>query len=89
MELGARIKNNSLATPARAATPGGVGENLKTMKRDLRQMTRDNILSADEENPLTHENITDGCMLRIADAVEILTKDWSKMKIDLKWYQEA
>lgn len=35
------------------------------------------------------EKIQLGAILRIADAVETLTKDWSNMKQDLEWYKTA
>ncbi len=44
---------------------------------------------SNQEGPIDREQITLGCILRIADAVETVAKDRIKMESDLKYYKDA
>jgi hypothetical protein len=49
---------------------------------DLKDLSRKDINAPDG---FTAENIQLSCLMRIADAVEVLTKDWSQMKKDVEY----
>jgi hypothetical protein len=57
------------------------------MGKDFRELSRIHWKKADDK-PATIEEVQYGCMLRIADATELMAQDRIQMERDLKYYKE-
>ena len=60
------------------------------MGQDIRENSKTAwVFANDEDLPGSTENITLGCMLRIADATELMAKDRLRMDRDLAYYKDG